>query len=44
MTGPTGHGPDAATLEAARYQGRRLTQVTVRLHGAGHPAMAGRQA
>jgi len=30
-TGPTGDGPDAAALEAARYQGRRLTQITIRL-------------
>ena len=28
---PTGDGPDAATLEAARYQGRRLAQITIRL-------------
>lgn len=30
-TGPTGDGPDAAALEAARYQGRRLAQITIRL-------------
>ncbi len=30
---PTGDGPDAATLEAARYQGRRLAQITIRLLG-----------
>jgi NAD(P)H dehydrogenase (quinone) len=30
-TGPTGDGPDAAALDAARYQGRRLTQITIRL-------------
>ncbi|GAA3828355.1 NAD(P)H:quinone oxidoreductase [Sphaerisporangium flaviroseum] len=32
-TGPAGDGPDAATLEAARYQGRRLAQITIRLLG-----------
>jgi NAD(P)H dehydrogenase (quinone) len=31
VTGPTGDGPDAAALEAARYQGRRLAQITIRL-------------
>jgi NAD(P)H dehydrogenase (quinone) len=31
VTGPTGDGPDTAALDAARYQGRRLTQVTTRL-------------
>ncbi len=30
-TGPTGDGPDAAALEAAQYQGRRLAQITIRL-------------
>ncbi|HEY3683210.1 MAG TPA: NAD(P)H:quinone oxidoreductase [Streptosporangiaceae bacterium] len=30
-----GDGPDAATLDAARYQGRRLTGITLRLHAAG---------
>lgn len=29
-----GQGADAAALEAARYQGRRLTQFTLRLQGA----------
>jgi NAD(P)H dehydrogenase (quinone) len=28
---PTGDGPDATALEAARYQGRRLAQITIRL-------------
>jgi NAD(P)H dehydrogenase (quinone) len=28
---PTGDGPDAAALNAARYQGRRLAQITIRL-------------
>ena len=28
-----GDGPDAAALEAARYQGRRLAQITIRLLG-----------
>src|SRR3954471_4601531 len=32
-TGPTGAGPDAAALDAARYQGRRLAQTTIRLLG-----------
>ena len=31
VTGPAGDGPDAAALEAARYQGRRLTQTAIRL-------------
>ena len=31
VTGPAGDGPDAAALEAARYQGRRLAQITIRL-------------
>lgn len=31
VTGPTGDGPDAAALEAARYQGRRLAQITIQL-------------
>ena len=31
VTGPAGSGPDAAALEAARYQGRRLAQITIRL-------------
>jgi len=35
VAGPTGAGPDAATLEAARYQGRRLAQVTIRLLAGG---------
>lgn len=36
MTGlPTGDGPDAAALEAARYQGRRLAQITIRLLAGG---------
>jgi NAD(P)H dehydrogenase (quinone) len=33
VTGPTGAGPDAAVLEAARYQGRRLAGITIRLLG-----------
>ncbi|GIH15234.1 NAD(P)H:quinone oxidoreductase [Rugosimonospora africana] len=33
VTGPAGDGPDAATLEAARYQGRRLARTTIRLLG-----------
>jgi len=31
VTGPAGDGPDAAALDAARYQGRRLAQTTIRL-------------
>ena len=49
VTGPqAGDGPDAAALDAARYQGRRLAQVTVRLlaggcvTGAAHSAGNGR--
>lgn len=30
-----GDGPDAATLEAARYQGRRLAEITIQLRGNG---------
>jgi NAD(P)H dehydrogenase (quinone) len=35
VTGPTGDGPDAAALGAARYQGRRLAQITIRLLAGG---------
>lgn len=31
VSGPNGEGPDAAALEAAQYQGRRLAQLTIRL-------------
>ncbi|KAA2258582.1 NAD(P)H:quinone oxidoreductase [Solihabitans fulvus] len=31
VSGPTGAGPDAEALEAARYQGRRLAQIANRL-------------
>ncbi|MEJ3655131.1 NAD(P)H:quinone oxidoreductase [Actinomycetes bacterium KLBMP 9759] len=31
VSGPTGEGPDAAALAAARYQGRRLAQIADRL-------------
>ena len=31
----TGDGPDATALEAARYQGRRLAEITIRLLGNG---------
>lgn len=34
-TGTSGDGPDAPALAAARYQGRRLARITIRLHGAG---------
>jgi NAD(P)H dehydrogenase (quinone) len=33
VTGPTGDGTGAAALEAARYQGRRLARITIRLRG-----------
>ncbi len=33
VTGPTGDGPGTAVLEAARYQGKRLAQITIRLLG-----------
>ncbi|MEV1173739.1 NAD(P)H:quinone oxidoreductase [Nonomuraea sp. NPDC049784] len=33
---PTGDAPGAAALEAARYQGRRLAQITIRLLGGSH--------
>jgi NAD(P)H dehydrogenase (quinone) len=40
-SGPTGDGPDATTLEAARYQGRRLAEVAIRLQaGAREPQLA----
>jgi NAD(P)H dehydrogenase (quinone) len=32
---PAGDGPDAATLDAARYQGQRLAEITIRLLAAG---------
>jgi NAD(P)H dehydrogenase (quinone) len=35
VTGPAGDGPDAAALEAARYQGLRLATTTIRLLGGG---------
>ncbi|WP_067816525.1 NAD(P)H:quinone oxidoreductase [Nocardia inohanensis] len=35
VSGPAGAGPDAATLAAARYQGRRLAEITIRLLGEG---------
>lgn len=31
VTGPSGDGPDAAALDAARHQGLRLAQTTIRL-------------
>ncbi|GAA2266490.1 NAD(P)H:quinone oxidoreductase [Actinomadura luteofluorescens] len=31
VTGPSGDGPDAASLDAARHQGRRLARTTARL-------------
>jgi NAD(P)H dehydrogenase (quinone) len=43
-TGPTGDGPDAAALEAAAYQGRRLARIATRLlenDRTGNEAMAG---
>jgi NAD(P)H dehydrogenase (quinone) len=35
VTGPAGDGPDAAALDAARYQGRRLARTTIRLLAGG---------
>jgi NAD(P)H dehydrogenase (quinone) len=35
VTSSNGDGPDAAALDAARYQGRRLAQITIRLLGSG---------
>ncbi|GAB3982628.1 NAD(P)H:quinone oxidoreductase [Actinoallomurus acanthiterrae] len=40
VTGPAGDGPDATALEAARYQGRRLAQTTIRLLGDGRVSAA----
>ncbi|WP_149259944.1 NAD(P)H:quinone oxidoreductase [Actinomadura sp. K4S16] len=42
VTGPSGDGPDTAVLDAARYQGRRLAETTLRLlagsrERVGHP-------
>jgi NAD(P)H dehydrogenase (quinone) len=39
-TSSTGDGPDAAVLEAARYQGRRLAEITIRLLEGGGPTGA----
>ncbi|PZS33714.1 MAG: NAD(P)H dehydrogenase [Pseudonocardiales bacterium] len=36
VTGPTGDAADVAALEAARYQGRRLAQITIRLLAGSH--------
>jgi NAD(P)H dehydrogenase (quinone) len=36
VSGPTGDGPDTAALDAARYQGRRLAQTTIRLRVGSH--------
>jgi NAD(P)H dehydrogenase (quinone) len=36
VTGPSGDGPDRAAVEAARYQGRRLAQLTIRLLAGSH--------
>jgi NAD(P)H dehydrogenase (quinone) len=36
VTGPTGDGPDTAALDAARHQGRRLAQTTIRLLAGSH--------
>ena len=35
---PTEGGPDSTALEAARYQGRRLAEITIRLVGSGGAA------
>lgn len=39
VSGPAGDGPDAATLDAARHQGRRLADIALRL-SAGAPRAA----
>lgn len=36
VSGPAGTGPDDAALEAARYQGRRLAHITIRLLAGAH--------
>jgi NAD(P)H dehydrogenase (quinone) len=38
---PTADGPDAAALDAARYQGRRLARITMRLLGSDRVTSAG---
>lgn len=40
MTGPASDGPDTAALEAARYQGRRLARIAIRLLKGDRPADA----
>ncbi|GAA2159808.1 NAD(P)H:quinone oxidoreductase [Actinomadura napierensis] len=40
VTGPTGDDLKAAVLDAARYQGRRLAQITMRLLTGSHAAGA----
>jgi NAD(P)H dehydrogenase (quinone) len=40
VAGPAGTGPDAAALEAAGYQGRRLARITIRLLATGRDAEA----
>lgn len=35
VTGPTGGAPDAAALDAARHQGRRLARITIQLLAGG---------
>ncbi|MEV6138282.1 NAD(P)H:quinone oxidoreductase [Nocardia sp. NPDC051990] len=35
VSGPTGNGPDSEALGAARYQGRRLAEIAIRLLGEG---------
>jgi len=44
VTGPpAGHGPDDGAIQAARYQGRRLAEITMRLlagSGVGEPGAA----
>lgn len=42
VTGPNGAGPDDSALAAARHQGRRLAQVTMRLLGHHPVAEVGR--
>jgi NAD(P)H dehydrogenase (quinone) len=40
VTGPDGGGPDAAALDAARHQGRRLADVTIHLPAGRNAAVA----
>ncbi|GIJ71749.1 NAD(P)H:quinone oxidoreductase [Virgisporangium ochraceum] len=43
VTGPRGTGPDDAALAAARFQGRRLALITMKLRGDRHSAASARE-